>query len=55
MNGVHDMGGMHGMGPVVREAEEPVFHDSWEARVYALNRALAALGKWNIDASRHSI
>ena len=55
MNGVHDMGGMHGMGPVVREAEEPVFHERWEARVYALNRALAALGKWNIDAGRHSI
>jgi nitrile hydratase len=55
MNGVHDIGGMHGMGPVVREADEPVFHERWEARVYALNRALAALGKWNIDAGRHSI
>jgi len=26
MNGVHDMGGMDGFGPVVREANEPVFH-----------------------------
>ncbi len=25
MNGVHDMGGMHGMGPIAREAREPVF------------------------------
>jgi nitrile hydratase beta subunit len=54
MNGVHDMGGMHGMGPVVPEADEPVFHAKWEGRVFALNRATAALGKWNIDASRHS-
>ena len=54
MNGVHDMGGMHGMGPVVPEADEPVFHEKWEGRVFALNRATAALGKWNIDASRHS-
>ena len=54
MNGVHDMGGMHGMGPVVPEADEPVFHERWEGRVFALNRATAALGKWNIDASRHS-
>ena len=54
MNGVHDMGGMHGMGPIVREADEPVFHEPWEGRVYALNRALGALGKWNIDASRHA-
>src|SRR5262249_19141692 len=55
MNGVHDMGGMHGMGPIRREANEPVFHERWEARVYALNRAIGAWGKWNIDAGRHAI
>ena len=55
MNGVHDMGGMHGMGPIIREANEPVFHEPWEGRVFALNRTTAALGKWNIDAMRHSI
>jgi nitrile hydratase len=54
MNGVHDMGGMHGMGPIEHEENEPVFHASWEARVFALNRALGAWGKWNLDASRHS-
>ena len=54
MNGVHDMGGMHGMGPITPEANEPVFHEPWEGRVCALNRATAALGKWNIDASRHA-
>ena len=53
MNGVHDMGGMHGMGPIQREKNEPVFHARWEARVFALNRAVGAWGKWNIDASRH--
>jgi nitrile hydratase len=26
MNGIHDMGGMHGFGPVAREDDEPVFH-----------------------------
>jgi nitrile hydratase len=55
MNGVHDMGGEHGMGPIVREANEPVFHEPWEGRVFALNRATAVLGKWNIDVMRHSI
>jgi nitrile hydratase subunit beta len=53
MNGVHDMGGMHGMGPIEREKNEPVFHARWEGRVFALNRAVGAWGKWNIDASRH--
>ncbi|HXS21296.1 MAG TPA: nitrile hydratase subunit beta [Steroidobacteraceae bacterium] len=53
MNGVHDMGGMHGMGPVQPEPNEPVFHHRWEARVFALVRAMGAFGRWNIDASRH--
>jgi len=55
MNGIHDMGGMHGMGPIQHEKNEPVFHQAWEGRVFAINRALGAWGKWNIDASRHGI
>ena len=34
---------------------EPVFHERWEATAYALNRAMAAWGKWNIDAARYQI
>lgn len=52
MNGVHDMGGMHGMGTVTIERDEPVFHARWEARVYALQRAASFLGRWNTDMSR---
>jgi nitrile hydratase len=55
MNGVHDLGGMHGMGPVHYEKNEPVFHAPWEGRVYALNRSLGAWQKWNVDAWRHDI
>ena len=42
MNGVYDMGGMHGMGPIQYESNEPVFHEPWEAQVFALNRAVRA-------------
>ena len=56
MNGVHDMGGMQGMGPIVYEENEPVFHSDWEGRVYALTRVLrAGGGKWNIDAGRREL
>ena len=55
MNGVHDMGGMHGMGPIQIEKNEPVFHEPWEGRVFALRRAMGAWGKWNIDSSRHEV
>jgi nitrile hydratase len=36
MNGAHDLGGMHGFGPVEPEANEPVFHADWERRAFAL-------------------
>jgi nitrile hydratase subunit beta len=54
MNGIHDMGGMHGMGPIQHENNEPVFHAPWESRVFAMYIALSAWRKWNIDAARHS-
>jgi len=55
MNGVHDMGGMHGFGPIAPEAAEPVFHASWEGRLFALRRAAGAWRRWNIDASRYAV
>ncbi len=55
MNGVHDMGGMHGMGPVHVEENEPVFHEPWEGRIYAINRAIRAWRKWTLDNDRHAL
>jgi nitrile hydratase subunit beta len=55
MNSVHDMGGMHGMGPIEYENDEPVFHTPWEGRAFALNIATRAGRKWNIDAGRYEI
>jgi nitrile hydratase subunit beta len=54
VNGVHDMGGMHGMGPIRHEPDEPVFHEPWEGRVYAITRVVrAGGGRQNLDNSRH--
>jgi hypothetical protein len=57
MNGVHDVGGMHGFGPVAREPDEPVFHAAWEGRVQTMmTRAGPALfgsahgGRFAIEA-----
>lgn len=52
MNGVHDMGGMHGFGPVTPEADEPVFHAEWEGRVLAMDLAMRATGEWGVDVAR---
>lgn len=55
MNGIHDMGGMHGFGPVETETEEPVFHARWEGRVHAIADHLETIGVYNIDEHRHGI
>ena len=55
MNGVHDMGGMHGFGPIVREENEPLFHAPWEGRVRAMVTLTRERGYYNIDAFRHGI
>jgi nitrile hydratase len=52
MNGAHDMGGMDGFGPVLPEQNEPLFHEAWERRAFALTLAMARPGAWNIDMSR---
>jgi nitrile hydratase subunit beta len=58
MNGAHDLGGMHGLGPIdpEPEAQEPVFHADWERRVFGLvlGVAAAARGRSNIDLARHA-
>ena len=52
MNGVHDMGGLQGFGPVQIETDEPLFHAAWERRALGLTLAMGASGQWNIDLSR---
>ena len=55
MNGIHDLGGMDGMGPVLREDNEPVFHDEWESRVFANTLAMLAAGYFSTDEIRRAI
>lgn len=54
MNGVHDMGGMHGFGPVVSETDEPTFHQDWERTAVAIQLDGIASGQWCADEFRHA-
>src|SRR3954454_2878644 len=54
MNGAHDMGGMHGMGPIDTDPNDPLFHAEWEKRAFAITLALGFHGRWNIDMARHA-
>ncbi len=53
MNSAHDMGGMHGLGPIAPETDEPVFHAPWEGRVYAMTTTAFRWNHWTVDAWRH--
>ena len=39
MDGIHDLGGLDGFGPVEVEPDEPVFHEDWERRAFRINLA----------------
>ena len=57
MNGIHDLGGMHGFGPIDAEPEttEPVFHEEWEKSVSGMMNALLRLRIFSLDRFRRMI
>jgi nitrile hydratase len=55
MDGIHDLGGMDGFGRVVVEADEPVFHEPWERRVFGMLAALAFTRLTNAHVYRHAV
>jgi hypothetical protein len=55
MHGIHDLGGMHGHGPVVPEENEPVFHEPWEGRAFGLFATTFVFAGYTVDEFRHAI
>jgi len=55
VDGIHDMGGMHGFGAVPVEVNEPVFHAPWESRVLGMVYQVVGAGWSNVDTFRHAI
>ena len=52
MNGIHDLGGMQGFGPIEREENEPVFRADWERRLRSRSASVRheARELWGDDA-----
>jgi nitrile hydratase len=55
MNGIHDMGGMHGLGPIEHDPNEPVFHEPWEGRAWGLQRAAGPWLRGRFGSSRYDL
>jgi nitrile hydratase len=55
VDGVHDLGGIQGFGPVEHSPAEPVFGEDWERRAFKLNMAVLAAAGVGGAEFRHSI
>lgn len=55
MNGVHDCGGMHGLGPIDIDPDQPIFRGDWERRMFGMFILAFAGGHFNLDQFRSAI
>ena len=55
MDGMHDLGGKQGFGPVRHSPNAKAFHEPWEIRANALYSLAVRLGVFNMDEYRHAI
>jgi nitrile hydratase subunit beta len=55
MNGVFDLGGTDGFGPIGPTPQEPPFHSDWEKAVFTMQLACFRAGWFSIDSFRHGI
>lgn len=55
MNGVFDLAGTDGIGPVVVPDEEPVFRADWERAVFPMFALCFRAGFFGVDQFRHGI
>ncbi len=53
MDGVHDIGGREGFGPIVDKADDKPFHADWEMRAFGMKQASASATSWTIDWFRY--
>jgi nitrile hydratase len=55
MDGIHDLGGRQGYGPVRYTLGATAFHSPWEVRVNAMYAHAVRSGIFNMDEYRHAI
>jgi nitrile hydratase subunit beta len=55
MDGMHDLGGKQGFGPVRYSLDAGAFHAAWEVRANSLYAFAVRRGLFNMDEYRHAI
>ncbi|MFY0612801.1 MAG: nitrile hydratase subunit beta [Hyphomicrobiaceae bacterium] len=54
MDGIHDVGGKLGFGPINITHDDPPFKEDWEGRMLGIARAISRPSDWNSDKFRHT-
>ena len=49
MDGIADMGGMHGFGPIDRSDDDGTFHAEWERSILGITFSALGAGLFNVD------
>ena len=52
MKAIHDLGGMHGFGPIKMDSAQ--FHERWEQEVFVINKIIQLHGIYKVDEKRHA-
>ena len=56
MDAIYDLGGVVGFGAIEVEANEPTFHEAWEALAFRINlSSIGVLRAYNTDEYRHAV
>jgi nitrile hydratase subunit beta len=55
MDGIHDLGGKQGFGPIRYTHDAPAFHTDWDVRANSLYVFAVRRGIFNMDEYRHGI
>ena len=52
MKAIHDLGGIHGFGPIKMDSAQ--FHERWEQEVFVINKIIQVHGIYKVDEKRHA-
>lgn len=54
MDGIHDVGGRQGFGPIEVTDADPPFPTEWEARAFGITKSVTAASDYSVDKFRYT-
>lgn len=54
MDGIHDIGGKQGFGPIEVTKSDPPFPTKWEARAFGITKSVSAASDYSVDKFRYT-